>query len=115
MTKSWAKSLLHHGKEKSPKLTLRILDIQNVVSLDEIPPALVINWDQTALQYVPTSSWTMEEEGVRRMEIARKDDKHQITAVLAGTMSGDFLPPQLQNMLLYPKGKLSKWLGCYLY
>jgi len=75
----------------------------------------VINRDQTTIQYVPTSSLTMEEEGVRRMEITRKDDKHQITAVLAGTMSGDFLPPQLQNMLLYPKGKLSKWLGCYLY
>jgi len=37
----------------------------------------------------------MEEEGARRVEIAGKDDKRQITAVLAGTMSGKFLPPQL--------------------
>jgi len=62
----------------------------NVVSLYKIPPSLVINWDQTAIHYVPTSSWTMEEEGARRVEIARKD-KQQITAALAE----DFLPPQL--------------------
>jgi len=37
-----------------------LLDVQNVASLDEIPSALVINWDQTAIQYMPTSSWTME-------------------------------------------------------
>jgi len=74
-----------------------LLDIQNVVSLDEIPPALVINWDQTAIQYVPTSSWNMEEEGARRVEIAGKDDKRQITAGLAGTMSGEFLPPQFMR------------------
>ena len=110
LTKSWAKSLLHRmgmvKRRVSSKAKVDVenfdrikegflLDIQNVVSMDEIPPALVINWDQTAIQYVPTSSWTMEEEGARRVEIAGKDDKRQITAVLAGTMSGEFLPPQL--------------------
>lgn len=65
-------------------------DVQNVVSLDEIPPALVINWEQTEIQYVPTLSFTME--GARRVEIrSRKDDKQQITTVLAGTMNGDTL------------------------
>ena len=34
--------------------------------------------------------WRRREPG-----IAGKDDKRQITAVLAGTMSGEFLPPQL--------------------
>ena len=72
-----------------------LLDIQNVLSLDEIIPALVINWDQTAIQYVPASSWSMEEEGVRIVVIAGKYDKRQITAVLAGTVSDDFLLPQL--------------------
>ena len=37
----------------------------------------------------------MEQEGTRRVEIAGKDDKRQITAVLACTMSGDLLPLQL--------------------
>ena len=37
----------------------------------------------------------MEQEGAKRVEIAGKDDKQQITAVLACTMNGDFLPLQL--------------------
>ena len=60
--------------------------------MDKIPPSLVINWDQTAIQYVLVSSWTME-QGAKRVEIAGKDDKWQITAVLACTMSEDVLPP----------------------
>ena len=63
--------------------------------MDEIPLQLVINFDQTGINYIPTSSWTMEKQGSKRVEIIGKDDKHQITAVLAGTMAGDFLPIQL--------------------
>lgn len=63
--------------------------------MDKIPSSLVINWDQTTIQYVPISSWTMEQEGAKRVEISGKDDKWQITAVLACTMSVNFLPPQL--------------------
>ena len=37
----------------------------------------------------------MEQEGTKRIEIIAKDDKRQITAVFAGSSSGDFLPPQL--------------------
>ena len=66
-----------------------------MVELDEIPPQLIINWDQTAIYYVPVGSWTMELEGAKRVEIAGKDDKRQITAVFAGSMAGDFLPIQL--------------------
>ena len=72
-----------------------LLDIKNVVSLDEIPPELIINWDQTTIQYVPVGSWTMESEGAKKVEIAGKDDKRQITSVLAGSMAGDLLPVQL--------------------
>ena len=63
--------------------------------MDEIPAELVINFDQTALNIVPTSDWTMEAEGSKRVEIIAKDDKRQITAVLAGTLNGDFLPCQI--------------------
>ena len=37
----------------------------------------------------------MEKEGTKRVKITRVDDKHQITAVLAGSLAGDFLssPP----------------------
>ena len=54
------------------------------------PPALIINWDQTGINYVPVSSWTMEVEGSKRVELVGKDDKRQITAVFAGSMVGDF-------------------------
>ena len=37
-----------------------LLEIKNIVSMDEIPAELVINFDQTALSYVPASHWTME-------------------------------------------------------
>ena len=63
--------------------------------MDEIPLDLVINFDQTGINYIPVSSWTMEVEGAKRVEVAGKDDKWQITADFAGSMTGDFLPPQL--------------------
>ena len=72
-----------------------LLDVKNVVELDDIPPQLIINWDQTAIYYVPVGSWTTESEGAKRVEIAGKDDKRQITAEFAGSMAGDFLPIQL--------------------
>ena len=61
----------------------------------EIPPELVINWDQTGIKIVPVSSWTMEKKGAKRVEIAGVEDKHQITAVFATTAVGDFLPIQV--------------------
>jgi len=38
-------------------------DIKNIIIMDEIPPDLIINFDQTGINYVPISSWTMEKEG----------------------------------------------------
>ena len=35
------------------------------------------------------------EKGAKRVEIAGKDDKTQITAVSTGSMNGDFLPQQI--------------------
>ena len=72
-----------------------LLDIKVVVEMDDIPFDLVINWDQTGIHYVPVGSWTMEKEGSKRVEIVAVDDKRQITAVFAGSLTGDFLPPQL--------------------
>ena len=71
------------------------LDIKGIVGMDEVPSELIINWDQTGLNYVPVSSWTMAEEGSKRVKIDGKDDKRQITAVFACSMAGDFLPPQI--------------------
>ena len=72
-----------------------LFDVNAVVEMEEIPYDLVINWDQTGIHYIPVGSWTMEKEGAKRVEITAVDDKRQITAVFAGSLTGDFLPPQL--------------------
>ena len=72
-----------------------VFDAQAIIGLEEIPDNLVVNWDQTGIHYVPVSDWTMEKVGAKRVEIVGANDKRQITAVFAGTMSGEFLPPQL--------------------
>ena len=40
-----------------------LLEVKHVISMDEIPAELVINFDQTGLNVVPTSDWTMEVGG----------------------------------------------------
>ena len=72
-----------------------LLDIKLIISMDEIPEDLVINLDQTGIHYIPVSDWTMAEGGSKRVKIAGKDDKRQVTAVFASSMSGEFLSPQL--------------------
>ena len=110
LTKDWAKNLMKRmgmvKRRVSTKAkvdveefeTLKdqfLLSIKTIVILDEIPLDLIINWDQTGINYVPVSSWTMEVEGSKRVELVGKDDKRQITAVFGGSMTGNFLPLQL--------------------
>ena len=63
--------------------------------MEDIPKELLINWDQTAMKIVPSSSWTMEKCGTKRVEIAPIHDKCQTTALLTCTAAGSFLPIQL--------------------
>ena len=110
LTKDWAKYLFKRmglvKRKGNTKAKVNIedfdkmkklfhLDIKGVVAMDEVPPKLIINWDQTGLNYVPVSSWTMAEEGTKHVEIDGKDDKRQITAVFVCSMAGNFLPPQI--------------------
>lgn len=110
LEKHWAKYLLarmgfvkRRGNTKSKVSVeqfdelkeLFLLEFNNAVEMDEVPQQLVINWDQTGINYVPVSSWTMEQEGSKRVELLGKDDKRQLTALFACSMSGDFLPIQL--------------------
>jgi len=62
------------------------------VTMEEIPPELILNWDQTGIMIIPSSSWTMEERGATRVELTALKDKRQITC---GSIQGDFLPIQL--------------------
>ena len=110
ITNAWARSLLtrmgyvkrkcsNAGKVAVPRfLEIQgdfLADIQAEVVMNEIPAEFVLNWDQTALHLVPTGQWTMHKSGEKVVPITNSDDKRQITAVLAVTMSGEYLPPQL--------------------
>ena len=123
LTKDWGKNLLHRMGLVKRKGTTKakvsvenfdalkaqfLLDIRVVAEMEEIPPDLVINWDQTGINYVPVSVWTMAKEGSKRVEIVGADDKRQITGVYACNMTGDFLPIQL----VY-QGKTSKCLPSF--
>lgn len=70
-------------------------DVHTTVVMEDIPPELIINWDQTGIKLVPSSNWTMEKRGAKRVEIVGVNDKRQITAVFCGSLMGDFLPIQL--------------------
>lgn len=108
--KSWAKSIMQRmnfvkrkGTKAARKLPIDFEDIKTDFhgrissKIDEyqIPSALVVNWDQTGLNMVPVSQWTLEKEGEKQVPIYGLDDKRQITALLAISAAGDCLPPQL--------------------
>ena len=79
--------------------------------MNEIPDDLIVNWDQTAIQLVPTGEWTMNRAGTKVIPISNCDNKRQITAVLSSSISGEYLAPQLifqRNQIdpkvTFPKG-----------
>ena len=69
-----------------------LMDINAIVTMEEIPDDMILNWGQTAIKYIPLSNWTMDKEGSNRIEVVSTDDKHQITATFAASLSGHFLP-----------------------
>ena len=70
-------------------------DIVSTVEMEEIPAELILNWDQTGIKIVPSSTWTMERQGSKRVEAVGINDKRLITAVFCGSLVGDFLPIQV--------------------
>ena len=110
LNKEWAKSVLRRlgytkrrGNSKSKILPENfekikeqfLIDIKSVVKMEDIPGELILNWDQTAMKIVPSSAWTMEKKGSKRVEIAAVDDKRQITALFTCSLAGKFLSVQL--------------------
>ena len=118
-TRHWAYSLFHRmkfiqRKGTSPQSKYNVTNFSEVkwqfldavvetVEMEEVCPELILNWDQTDIRIVPSSTWTMDREGVSHIETVRAKDKCLITAVLCCTLLGDFLPVQL----IY-KGKTSQ-------
>ena len=63
--------------------------------MEEIPAELILNWDQTGIKFVPSYTWTMDQQGSKRVEVAGANDKRLITAIFCGSLVGDFLPIQV--------------------
>ena len=72
-----------------------LAEVTTIVEMEEIPPELILNFDQTVVKIVPSSTWTMDREGSRQVEVVWIDDKCMITAVFCGNLVGDFLPVQV--------------------
>ena len=88
---------------KKPKVTVSnfeelrsqyLMDIKAMVTMEEIPDNMVLNWDQTAIKYIPLLNWTMDKERCKRVEVVGIDDKRQIMVTFAALLSGNFLPVQ---------------------
>ena len=109
-SKYWAKRLLSRMGYVKRKATLKVTissteleslkvqylnDIRTVVTLEEIPMELIVNWDQTPIKFVPVSNWTHDKKGTERIQLAGLDDKRQIMATIAGNILGHLLPAQL--------------------
>ena len=71
-------------------------DVFAIVKMEDIPDELILSWeDHTPINIVLGSSWTMAQKGAKQIEMIGLHDKCQITAVICGTLSGEFLPLQL--------------------
>ena len=70
-------------------------EVKATVLMEEIPIELILNWDQTGIKIIPSSLWTMDMCGSKRVEVVGAKDKRQITALFCCNMVGDFLPLQL--------------------
>ena len=120
INRQWAHSLLKRMKFVQRKATTSksketqaqfaefkksfLRDVVATVTMEEVPPELILNWDQTGIKIVPCSTWTMDRCGAKRVEMVGTNDKRQIIAVFCGNLLGDFLPIQV----IY-KGKTTRY------
>jgi len=110
LTRGWAQSMMQRmnysrrvGTQAARKLPDNyeelkrdFLDrIANTVKEHKIPDQLIINYDQTGVNIVPTSNWTMHDRGAKQTKILGLQDKRQITVLMGCTMAGKLMPPQV--------------------
>jgi hypothetical protein len=60
-----------------------------------IHPCFIINWDQTAVLLVQSHKYTYHHIKDKQVPVTGLEEKRQITAVVAGALSGELLPLQL--------------------
>ena len=72
-----------------------LYQIVNVIEKWDIHPDLVVNFDQTPSELVPSGLSTLANRNSTNVTIVGSFDKKTITATLAVSLAGNFLPPQL--------------------
>jgi len=61
-TTAKGKFTMENFNEKRQEFLSNLL---NIVEFEEIPPELVLDWDQIDIKLVPSASWTMQERDLR--------------------------------------------------
>ena len=92
LSKAWATSLLKRMNFTKRRSTTKysvppenflqeknkfLQQIVDIVKMEDIPMELIFNWDQTGLNLVPASPWTMARKGSKRIEMKGLTDKRQ--------------------------------------
>ena len=71
LKKPWANWLFSHmGMVKRKLADAEFKHLKSQVCIEDSSPALIVNWDQTSINYVPQSNWTMAKSGSSRVEVA---------------------------------------------
>lgn len=110
--KKCVKNLPFNFKTINLAFTERLCDAK---ACGSVPDQLIINWDQTGINYAPVSEWTMEVSGSKQVPISYFDDKRQMTVLLACTMAGNMLPAQCIYQGKSDICQVSRQLGYYPY
>ena len=88
------------------------------VEMEEIPPELVLNWDQTGIKIVPSNTWTMDQQGSKRVEVVgvmtSGSSLLSFVAPLWGFSTGPSDIPRYHSTLSSPL-PISKWLGYHTF
>ena len=92
--KTTGKVYIPVGAQKKAELKF-LHRVVNQVEKYQIPPSLIISFDQTPSEYVQVSSMTMVKRGETNVPIADANDKTSITATFLITFDNKFLPMQL--------------------
>ena len=89
-----AKVPISQSLNKEIELTF-LHSVVNCIETHNIPPSLVVNFDQTPSKLVPGSKATLAKTNDENVPIVGMSDKRMITATFSMTLDGKFLPMQL--------------------
>ena len=90
-----APGLLREEKYTFQKIDKVIKTIHELIKWHNIPPDLVLNFDQTLLSYITVGNTTLEFEGTTSVPVKGKGKSKKITRTFTISASGKFLLMQL--------------------